>query len=58
MIGHTNYHEIVASKLEDTLKGTSNQNALEICAHKFWWIRLWYLVSNPFFYLFVGRMRW
>ena len=32
-------------------------NAVVITSGETWYIRLWYLISNPFRYLFTGRVR-
>lgn len=33
-------------------------NALEAYSVRPWWHRLWILVSNPFLYVFTGKIRW
>jgi len=33
-------------------------DTLTILADKSWYVRLWRLVSNPFLYVFTGRLRY
>lgn len=52
------YAEGTFIKSADLCINEDNRNGITLITGEPWYVRLWYLLSNPFRYLFTGKMRY